>query len=143
MKKIIIIGVAVLLVGCGTKMATVMSNCDQGQRFDSYAICIRSTYDKSGRDPRAPIVRAFYADLDAISESYRNGQISNAQAKSLTYQAYSRTIEAANERSSAAALSYFGAMQTQQQLQQIQQQQRTPVTTTCNKFGNQVNCTSQ
>lgn len=124
-------------------MAVVMSNCDQGQRFDAYAACIKNTYAKSGTRPGSAPVRAFYADLDAISESYRNGRISDAQAKSYAYQAYSRTVEAANDRNSAAALSYYGIMQNQQQLQQIQQQQRAPINTTCNRFGNQVNCTTQ
>jgi hypothetical protein len=139
MKKLITLTATIFLVGCGTQMATVMSNCDQGQRFDSYASCIKSNYSKSGTQPNSAPVRAFYADLDAISESYRNRQISDAQAKSYAYQSYLRTVEAANDRSRAAAISYYGTMQNQQLLQQ----QRAPVNTTCNRFGNQVNCTTQ
>jgi hypothetical protein len=84
--------------GCGTPMKTVMRDCDRGQKFSQYAYCIKSTYASQGTTPNASAVRAFYANLDAITESYNNKQLTEAQAKSEAYNAFLRTVQASNDR---------------------------------------------
>jgi hypothetical protein len=97
-KQIALFLLVVIMYGCGTPMKQVMQDCDQGQDFVQYSYCIRGKYDSEGRHPNSSAVRAFYANLDAITESYNKKQISNAQAKAMTYNAFMNTIQADNDR---------------------------------------------
>ena len=129
-----------LLAGCGAMMKDVMRECDRGQRFDSFTYCVKSTYSQTGRSPNESEVRAFYSNLDMITEAYRAKKITEAQAKSMAWDSYMRTIQAHNDRADAAFMNQMNALQ-QQQIQQ-QQQIRTPVQTQCYRNGAYVNCTS-
>lgn len=131
-----------LLGGCGVMMKDVMSECDRGQSFDSFTYCVKSTYSQKGRKPNDSVVRAFYSNLDLINEAYRAKQITEAQAKSMAWDSYMRTIQASNDRADAAFMNQMNALQQQQIQQQQQQQIRTPVQTQCYRNGAYVNCTS-
>ena len=102
MSKIIaasIIGLLTSIIsGCGTQMKTVMRDCDRGQNFAQYSSCIKASYNAGGVDPNHSSVRAFYANLDAITESYNKKQMTDAQAKSEAYNAFSRTVQSSNDR---------------------------------------------
>ena len=128
------------LAGCGTMMKDVLTGCDRGQEFGGFVYCIKDKYSKEGRDPNHSTVRAFYANLDAIDEAYRDKKITNAQAKSYAYDAFNKTIQAGNDRSDAASANYLNALGAMQQQQQ--QQIRTPVQTNCFRNGAYTNCTS-
>ncbi len=91
-----IAGFALIAIGSGTTMSDVMRECDQGQSYQSYANCIRRTYDARGNKPNDGTVRAFYAGMDAIREANYRGAISDIQAKSATYDLWRRTIDASN-----------------------------------------------
>jgi hypothetical protein len=138
--------VTMLIAGCGTMMQDVIAGCDSVQEFGSFKNCIKNQYSKEGREPNHPAVRAFYAHLDVIEEAYRAKKITNAQARSDAYVAFNKTVQAANDRESAASANYFnalGAMQQQQQQQQQRQQQiRMPTQTSCYRNGQYVNCTT-
>ncbi len=100
--KVLTIGLVLnALGGCvsGMTMSKVMSQCDDSQKFNTYASCIRTTYDKQGRYPNDAVVRAFYANLNEISEGYKAGKLTDAQAKSAAYNAYLNTVEASNRGS--------------------------------------------
>ena len=90
----------VLVSGCvtGIPMSRAMTQCDTGQKFSDYASCIRTTYTKQGRYPNDAVIKAFYANLDEIDESYRGGKLTDAQAKSAAYNAYLNTVEASNRQ---------------------------------------------
>jgi len=139
MKRFLVLIFVLMLSGCGTMMEDVMRSCNRGQNFDAYVSCIKYTYNKEGTHPDSSAVRAFYSNLDMISEAYRANKITDAQAKSYAYDAFMRTIQASNDRSDAAFMKYMGAMQQQQQQQQ---QIRTPVQTNCVRNGSYTNCTS-
>jgi len=135
------------------QMQTVLNECDNGQSFDVYVDCVKSTYRSQGTLPDAPISRAFLAQLDVLNESYKNGQLSQAQSKALAYDAFLKTIYADNQNSAAAqnrstnaALNFYlnQQQQNQQQLMQIQPPvMRAPLQTQCYKNGSFVNCTTQ
>lgn len=129
--------VIVMLAGCGTMMKNVMRECDRGQRFDVYVSCIKTTYSRKGSKPNATEVRAFYANLDMLNEAYKNGRISDAQAKSMAWDSFMRTIQASNDRDDAAAMYMMNSIQQQQQLQQQNQRQ---YQTQCYQSGNYTNC---
>ena len=97
----LLIGLLILIAlgGCvsGTTMSKVMNQCDDSRQFDIYASCIRNTYDKQGRYPNDAVVRAFYANLNEITEGYKSGKLSDAQAKSAAYNAYLKTVDASNK----------------------------------------------
>jgi len=131
-----------LLASCGTMMKDVMVSCDREQDFDNFTYCIKSRYNKEGRNPNNSTVRAFYANLDAITEAYRAKKITDAQAKSYAYDAFNKTIQAGNDRADAASANYLNALGAMQQQQQQQQQIRTPVQTNCYRNGAYTNCTS-
>ena len=127
-----------LVAGCGAMMKDVMNECDRWQNFDSYAYCIKSTYNQKGNKPNASAVRAFYSNLDMLSEAYRAKQITDAQAKSMAWDSFMRTVQAGNDRADAIFLNQMNVIQQQQQQQQI----KTPVQTQCYRNGQYVNCTS-
>ena len=91
-----IAGFALIAIGSGTTMSDVMRACDRGLSYQSYATCIRQTYDAHGNKPNAGAVRAFYAGMDARREANGRGAMSDIQAKSATYEVWSRTIDASN-----------------------------------------------
>jgi hypothetical protein len=91
-----IFGFVLLSVGSGTTMSDVLRLCDQHQSYQVYATCIRRTYDAHGNKPNAGAVRAFYAGMEAIREANGKGAMSDIQAKSATYEVWSRTIDASN-----------------------------------------------
>jgi len=97
MKRFFLLLVLVLS-GCGAQMSQVMRDCDKGQNFSAYSYCLKDTYSRQGRTPNATIVRAFYANLDAIDEQYRSGRMTDAQAKSAAYDSFLNTIQASNDR---------------------------------------------
>ena len=74
-----------------------MRDCDKGQPFNSYANCIRASYEKDGIARNEPSVRAFYANLRAIQEKYDNKKLTDAEAKSATYSSYMSTIKIDND----------------------------------------------
>jgi hypothetical protein len=123
-------------------MKDVLRECDRGQNFDSYAYCIKSTYNKNGNNPNHAAVRAFYANLDMISEAYSAKKITDAQAKSYAYDSFMRTIQASNDRDDAVFMNQMNAMQQQQLLQEQLNQRRVPVQTNCVRNGAHTNCTS-
>ena len=168
--------ILILIEGCASQpqvqqvvsnkkpMQAVMNECDVGQNFDLYAKCVKSTYISDGTRPDAPTSRAFLLQLDVISESFQNGNITQAQAKSSAYESYLKTIHADNLNEKAAAnaayLNGLGILQQQQQMQMMQQNQqmlqqqqiqntilqkpviRPPIQTQCYSNGNYVNCTT-
>ena len=125
-----------LITSCGALMQDVMRSCDRGQNFDSYAYCIKATYSQSGNRPNANSVRAFYANLDMISEAYRGKRVSDAQAKSMAYDSFLRTVQADNDRSDAVLMNQLNYINQQNQ------QTRTPIQTNCVRNGQNINCTS-
>ena len=129
--------VVLMLAGCGTMMKNVMKDCDRGQRFDVYVSCVKSTYSTKGRRPNSTEVRAFYANLDMISEAYKDGKISDAQAKSMAWDSYMRNIQASNDRGDVTAMYMMNALQQQQQLQMQNQRQ---YQTQCYQNGSYTNC---
>ena len=48
-------------------MRVVLNECDRGQSFDLFVICIKNTYQAQGTTPNSPVVRAFYSNLDISS----------------------------------------------------------------------------
>ncbi len=96
---------AIVLTGCADMpMSRVMDRCNIGsnvENYSNYAYCLKATYTKEGNAPNAQSVRAFYAQLDVIDEYYKQGKITNAQAKSYAYRAHQETIEADNQSSYA------------------------------------------
>jgi len=110
-------------------MKDVMRECDRGQQFDAYAYCIKSTYNAKGNTPNNTAVRAFYANLDMIAEAYRTRRISDAQAKSLAWDSYLKTIQASNDRKDAIFWNQMNMMQQQQPIQT--QCIRQGIVTTC------------
>ena len=98
MKKLIaLIGLPIFLVACNTEpnMDAVMGSCEGNSNFNSYVSCIKTTYK---RDPNARAVRAFYAQLDAISDDLKSGKVSEARARADAHMAYEATIGVANTR---------------------------------------------
>lgn len=89
-----------ILMACvsGIPMSRAMSQCDSVQKFSDYASCIRSTYDKQGRYPNDAVIKAFYANLDEINEAFKNGKLTEAQARSAAYNAYLKTVDASNKQ---------------------------------------------
>jgi hypothetical protein len=79
-------------------MLQLLNDCDSGQAFDVYVDCIKITYHSQGNAPGIPIIKVFYSNLDMINEAYANKAITNAQAKSQTYDSYMKTIHAENTR---------------------------------------------
>lgn len=123
------------------QMQTVMNGCEFGQKFDDYVFCVKHTYQVEGAAPNSTSVRAFYANLDMINESYLNKNITQAQAKAYAYDAYLKTIHVDNARMQSkqdAVLMNLLQFQQQQQLQQ----QRTPIQTNCIRNGTFTNCTT-
>ena len=70
-------------------MSSVMSSCEYSRSFDSYANCIKSNYK---RFPDRRITRAFYAQLNAISDDLKSGRISESRARADAHLAYEQTI---------------------------------------------------
>jgi len=138
MIKIIVFSTLIILSGCGTQMHVVMQQCDRGVEFNSYASCIKNTYAREGTNPNHIAVRAFYSNLDAISEAYRDKKITDAQAKSFAYDAYQKTVQASNDKAEAAYNSAFSNYMLQQQQNQINK----PRQTSCTTMGQFVNCTT-
>jgi hypothetical protein len=95
-KGLVVLFLTVAVSACGTPMKNVMRDCDRGQNFTQYTSCIKSTYTSQGRQPNAAEIRAFYANLNAITESYNKNQITDAEAKSQAYNAFLRIIQSAN-----------------------------------------------
>ncbi len=121
---------------CGTPMSDVMTMCDKKTSFDQYVYCVKSVYSTEGRQPDSLSIRAFYAYLDSINESYLANKISNAQARAYAYEAFQRTVQAANDRAEAAAANAFI-------MQQSAEQQNRPIQTNCVKTGDFINCSSR
>ena len=104
-KKIILLTTIFVVSGCtGMPMKNVMRDCDVGQSFSQYSFCIKRTYDREGNSPNSSSVRAFYANLATIKESYNKKELTDAQAKSETYNAFLRTIQASNDRNASKSL---------------------------------------
>jgi len=157
LRNLLVLSALLALSACETaptgpvrkNMQVVMNECDQGQSFDSYVYCVKSTYQSQGTMPNSSAVRAFYANLDAVNEAFLNKTITQVQAKKLTYDAYMSTVHADNVRNQAASDAAFmnslAVMQRQQQIQLQQQQQqqiKTPIQTNCYRNGSYTNCTS-
>ena len=107
-KKIILLTSIFVVSGCiGMPMKNVMRDCDVGQSFSQYSFCIKRTYDREGNSPNSSSVRAFYANLAAIKESYNKKELTDAQAKSETYNAFLRTIQASNDRNASKSLTCY------------------------------------
>jgi hypothetical protein len=90
----LMVSILLLIGGCGTPMKKVMQQCDRGQAFDSFAYCVKRTYANEGTKPNDSAVRTFYANLDMITETYNNKRITEAEAKSLAWDSYMKTIQA-------------------------------------------------
>jgi len=87
------------LLGCAHKlpMENVIDVCvNQNDKFPQISACIKDTYSKEGKTPNANSVKAFYAELAVIDEDYRNGKITDAQARAGLYRSYSETVEKSN-----------------------------------------------
>ena len=141
-------------------MIDVMGRCDQGQKFQNIVDCIKETYQKEGNEPNAGNIKAFYANLDEISDANLSGQLTDAQAKSAAFRAFLSIVQSENDRRNGIVRQQQ-QQQIQQQQQQIQQQQQTqsaidafirntqvqqppqPVYTQCQRNGQLVNCTSR
>jgi len=99
-KKLIIFLVTLFaLCGCAHKlpMESVIDVCaNQNDKFTQISACIKDTYSKEGKTPNANSVKAFYAELAVLDEDYRNGKITDAQAKAGLYRSYSETVEKSN-----------------------------------------------
>ena len=76
-------------------------------------------------------MRAFYAQLNAISDDLKNGRTSEARARADAHLAYEQTIGQDNERIRRA-----------NQNQMLMYQMTRPKTTTCNSFGSSISCNS-
>ena len=107
-KKIVILSIIFIISGCGgMPMKKVMRECDRGQIFSQYSSCIKNTYDRKGNSPNSSSVRAFYANLAAITEGYNKKELTDAQAKSEAYNAFLRTVQASNDRSASRSMSCY------------------------------------
>ena len=109
-------------------MSSVMSSCEYSKSFNSYASCIKSNYK---RYPDRRITRAFYAQLNAISDDLKNGRTSESRARADAHLAYEQTIGQDNARRQRS-------YQNQMLLNQINR----PKTTNCNSFGSSITCNS-
>jgi len=138
LKISLMVFILLLIGGCGTPMKQVMQQCDRGQAFDSFAYCVKRTYANEGTKPNDSAVRTFYANLDMITEAYNNKRITEAEAKSLTWNSYMKTIQASNDQADASLQRSLSALQQMQ----TQQQQRTPIQTQCIRNGVFTNCTT-
>ena len=88
-----------MVLGCAHKlpMESVIDVCaNQNDKFPQISACIKDTYSKEGKTPNANSVKAFYAELAVIEEDYRNGKITDAQARAGLYRSYSDTVEKSN-----------------------------------------------
>ena len=77
-------------------ISKVMSRCDVGNNIDNfsyYTACIKTTYGSEGNHPNHPVIKAFYSQLDVIDEHYRQGKISNIEAKAYAYKSWQSTID--------------------------------------------------
>ena len=120
------------LTGCGAMMKNVMRNCDNVQPFNAYSQCIKTTYSRIGNTPNSAAVRAFYSNLDMITEAYLARQITDAQARAFTWDAYLKTIQASNDRNDAIFWNQMNTLQQQQQIQTLCTQQGMFTTCTTN-----------
>lgn len=143
LKWALVVGMGLLLTGCGTLMKNVMATCDNGQTFDIYASCIKSTYTRDGARPNDTTVKTFLTRLDVIVEAYNQKNITEAQARSFTYEQYKQTIDAKDGADSNfyRAMMVLGAMGNMPQ-GTVQPATNTSTQTRCTRSGNAVNCTS-
>lgn len=129
------VGCILTLSGCGTTMESVMAKCDTNSKYDTYAACVKTTYMSEGVSPSDHSVRAFFAHIDAITEAYKSEKITDVQAKSQTYDAYSKTIQMSNDR---IAESYRRSMNSQSTKPiDIQSTMPKPI---CTRIGNSISC---
>ena len=149
MKILIMFSLLVLSsFGHATSMSDIMGGCDVGQDYSSYVECIKDRYSRDGNTPNAASVKAFYANMDQIKEASDRGQITNAQAKSLTYRAFLDTVQAENNRingenanSQARTQSAIDAFIRNTTIQPAPQAPA-PTNTNCWRNGNQIQCRS-
>jgi hypothetical protein len=78
-------------------MSKVVADCEVLKIFSDMASCIKETYSKEGNEPNSVSVRAFYSMIDTINEKYQMKNITEAEARSLTYKALLETVEASNQ----------------------------------------------
>jgi len=85
--------------GCATKgarMSDIMKECDEGRDFPKYAECLKTTYKEKGAQPESENVKAFYAFLDQVSLVYKDGHMTDTQAKDNAFWAWMATIDSSN-----------------------------------------------
>lgn len=126
------------LVGCGTTMESVMAKCDINTKYDTYSACVKTTYIAEGVSPKEHDVRAFFAHIDAITEAYKAEKITDAQAKSQTFDAYSKTIQASNDRVAASISRSMNSQSTTPI--DVQSTMPKPMNTNCTRIGGIVGC---
>ena len=74
-------------------MIEVMRGCDTGVKFSEYVSCIKTNYK---RFPNRESVISFYAQLDAVTEDYKKGRLSETKAKAKAFELFDATIGAEN-----------------------------------------------
>ncbi len=126
------------LAGCGTTMESVMAKCDNNTKYDTYAACVKTTYMAEGVSPDDHSVRGFFAHIDAIAEAYRAEKITDAQAKSQTFDAYSKTIQVSNDRAAASISRSMNSRSTTPI--DVQSTMPKPTNTNCTRIGGIVGC---
>lgn len=126
------------LAGCGTTMEAVMAKCDTNANYDSYSTCVKRTYITEGVSPDDHSVRAFFAHIDAITEAYRAGKITDAQAKSQTFDAYSKTIQESNDRVAKSIRQSLNSQSTTPI--DIQSTMPKPMNPFCTRIGSSAGC---
>jgi hypothetical protein len=97
------------LVSCAkpeAPMHIVMQNCSTQSNFSDFVFCLKANYKKA---PNSSSVLSFYAQLDAVLESYDAGELSETKARARAYEIYDTTIGADNIAQAARTATYKAA----------------------------------
>ncbi|MCE7526942.1 hypothetical protein [Polynucleobacter sp. IMCC 30228] len=89
--------ISLSLLSCSTAltMNQVINQCDSNKNdsnfyknFTYFTTCIQETYNKNGSNPAGLQTKNFYSELNKINEEYKNGQLTNVDAKMAAHKAY-------------------------------------------------------
>lgn len=77
-------------------ISNIMAECDAGnnkENFSFFVSCIKSDYARFSHDTSYDsVIKLFYSQLDVIDEDYRQGNITNEEAKAVAYITWQKTF---------------------------------------------------
>jgi hypothetical protein len=95
--KIFSLFFSLFLLSCSTNltMSQTINQCDSSKNesnfyknFTYFSTCVQETYNKTGSNPSDLQTKNFYSALNKINEEYKNGQLTNVEAKMAAHKAY-------------------------------------------------------